>query len=34
MVVVGSYLGVLLEEKTLIADLKHKNNAWILFLYA
>jgi len=31
--VMGSYLGILLEEKTLIADLKHKNNTWMLFLY-
>jgi len=30
----GSHLGILLEEKALIADLEHKNNAWVPILYA
>lgn len=32
--VIGSYLGILLEEKALVADLEHKNDAWVLILYA
>jgi hypothetical protein len=28
-----SYLSILLEEKTLVTDLEHKNNAWVLLLY-
>ena len=32
--VMESYLGILLEEKTLVADLEHKNDTWVLILYA
>jgi len=30
----GSYLSILLKEKTLVADLEHENNTWVLILYA
>ena len=30
----ASYLGILLEEKTLVANLERENHTWILFLNA